>query len=152
MSRCRLVDITWLVELDVLCLWSSNVQCLRCSWFVQCLVLSNVQCLVLDVLSTRNELYYIRGDFNINTAQNQTSGISKKFLYTLISYGAIPLITKASRVKDRSSTIIDHIITNDTKHRIKPGVFETCNVSDHYPIFCQIDKPALKRTSLLLSW
>ena len=91
---------------------------------------------VLDVLLTRNELYYILGDFNINTAQNQTSGISKKFLYMFISNGAIPLITKAARVTDRSSTVIDHIITNNTKHRIKPGVLEICNVSDHYPIFC----------------
>ena len=66
-----------------------------------------------------------------------------KFLHTLISNGAIPLITKATRVTDRSSTIIDHIIINDTKHRIKPGVLEICNVSDHYPIFCQTDKPTL---------
>ena len=97
---------------------------------------------VLNVLSTKNDLYML-GDFNINTAQNQTLGISKKFLYTLISNGAIPLITEATRVTDRSSTIIDHIITNDTKHRIKPGVLEICNVSDRYPIFCQIDKPTL---------
>ena len=62
---------------------------------------------VLDVLSTRNELDYILGDFKTNTAQNQTLGISKKFLYTLISKGAISLITKAIRVTDRSTTIID---------------------------------------------
>ena len=81
---------------------------------------------VLDVLSTRNELHYILGDFNINVAQNQTSGIFNNFLYTLISNGAIPLITKATRITDRSSTIIGHIITIDTKHRITPEVLEIC--------------------------
>ena len=56
---------------------------------------------VSDVLPTGNELYYILRDFNINITQNQASGISKKFLHTLISNGAIPLNTKATRVTDR---------------------------------------------------
>ena len=73
---------------------------------------------VLDVFTTEGKLYYILGDFNINTALNQTSAVSKKFLSTLISNGAIPLITKATRVSDHSSTIIDHIITNDIKNNI----------------------------------
>ena len=60
---------------------------------------------------------------------------------TLISNGAIPLITKATRILDHSSTIIDHIITNDIKNNIQPGVIESCYLSDHYPIFCQIGKP-----------
>ena len=60
---------------------------------------------------------------------------------TLISNGAIPLITKATRISDHSSTIIDHIITNDIKNNIQPGVIESCYLSDHYPIFCQIGKP-----------
>ena len=60
---------------------------------------------------------------------------------TLISNGAIPLITKATRVSDHSSTIIDHIITNDIKNNIQPGVIESCYLSGHYPIFCKIGKP-----------
>ena len=95
----------------------------------------------LDVFTTEGKLYYILGDFNINTALNQTSAVSKKFLSTLINNGAIPLITKATRVSDHSSTIIDHIITNDIKNNNQPGVIESCYLSDHYPIFCKIGKP-----------
>ena len=56
----------------------------------------------------------------------------------LISYGAFPLITKQTRETENSSSIINHIISNDIKHPILPGIFETCNVCDHYPIFCKI--------------
>ena len=61
-----------------------------------------------------------------------------RYLNMLISYGAFPLITKPTRVTKNSSSIIDHIISNDIKHYILPGIFETCNVCDHYPIFCKI--------------
>ena len=61
-----------------------------------------------------------------------------RYLNMLISYGAFPLITKPTRVTKNSSSIIDHIISNDIKHPILPGIFETCNVCDHYPIFCKI--------------
>ena len=56
----------------------------------------------------------------------------------LISYGTFPLIAKPTRVTQNSSSIIDHIISNDIKHPILPGIFQTCNVCDHYPIFCKI--------------
>ena len=46
-----------------------------------------------------------------------------RYLNVLISYGAFPLITKATRVTKNSSSIIDHIISNDIKHPILPGNF-----------------------------
>ena len=37
-------------------------------------------------------------------------------------------------------TIIDHVITDVTNHEIPPlpAVIETFDVSDHYPVFCQV--------------
>ena len=61
-----------------------------------------------------------------------------RYLNMSISYGAFPLITKPTKVIENSSSIIDHIISNDIKHPILHGIFETCNVCDHYPIFCKI--------------
>ena len=48
------------------------------------------------------------------------------------------MITTPIRVTDTFATIIDHIITNDTKHPILPGILYS-DISDHYPIFCQTD-------------
>ena len=57
----------------------------------------------------------------------------------IVSNGTIPIITKPTRVTPESSTIIDHIITNDSNHQIKSFIFEV-DVTDHYPILCQKDK------------
>ena len=38
---------------------------------------------------------------------------------SVLSHGAIPLITKPTRISNNSSTIIDHIITNDSKHELQ---------------------------------
>ena len=55
----------------------------------------------------------------------------------LASYGYFPLITLPTRVNDVSSILIDHLITNDHKNSIFPGIIKT-DLTDHYPIFCSI--------------
>ena len=56
----------------------------------------------------------------------------------LASNGYFPLITLPTRVNDVSSTLIDHLITNDHKNSIFPGIIKT-DLTDHYPIFCSIN-------------
>ena len=77
----------------------------------------------LDSLNKDSECYYILGDFNINLEIEKNIPISMRYLIMLISYGAFPLITKPTRVTENSSSIIDHIISNDIKHPILPGIF-----------------------------
>ena len=67
------------------------------------------------------------------------------FINALLSCGAFPFITKPTRVTDTTATIIDHIITNVTNHKILPGVIETSEVSDQYPIFCQVQNITLPK-------
>ena len=54
----------------------------------------------------------------------------------LLSYGAIPVITKPTRVTDTIYTIFDHVITNVVVHDVIPGVIDSCEISDHYATFC----------------
>ena len=54
-------------------------------------------------------------------------------------------ITKSTRVTDTTATIVDHIIANVKNHEILPGVIETSEVSDHYPVFCQVHNTTLPR-------
>ena len=58
----------------------------------------------------------------------------------LTSNGASCVITKPTRVTPNSSSLIDHILTNDMNNTIHPGVIQTDLLSDHYPVFCVLSK------------
>ena len=65
----------------------------------------------------------------------------------LLSCGTFPLITKPTKITDNSAIIIDHIITNDYEHCVIPGIVKTIEISDLYPILCQIDAIRSSRKS-----
>ena len=64
----------------------------------------------------------------------------------LASNNLFPLISLPTRVTERSSTIIDHVVTNDHEHSILPGIIRT-DITDHYPIFCSIELSTLSKKS-----
>jgi len=66
------------------------------------------------------------------------------------SNGAFHLITKPTKVTDNSSTVIDHIITNDVVHKLHPSVILS-DLTDHYPIMCIIDLSINLRQLILLT-
>ena len=97
-------------------------------------------CACLSDLINRKSTFYVLGDININISDVDRPPIANRYINMLFSCGALPLITKPTRVTESSATIIDHVITNDSKHNLKPGIFQTNEVSDHFIIFCQINK------------
>ena len=64
------------------------------------------------------------------------------YINSILSHGAISLITKPTRISNNLSTIIDHIITNDSKHELQSFIVKS-DLTDHYPIFCVINKISL---------
>ena len=59
----------------------------------------------------------------------------------LLELSFMPLITKATRITNYTSTLIDHIYTNGTEKIITAGIC-LAYISDHLPIFCSIaNKP-----------
>ena len=56
------------------------------------------------------------------------------YINSILSHGTIPLITKPKRLSNNSSTIIDHIITNDLKHELESFIVKS-DLTEHYPIF-----------------
>ena len=56
------------------------------------------------------------------------------YINSILSHGAIPLIIKPTRISNNSSTIIDHIITNDSKHQLQSFIVKS-DLTDHNPIF-----------------
>ena len=93
----------------------------------------------LKELNNSNSNFYIFGDLNTNTSIIERTPVAKRFLNMLLSCDVLPLITKPTRESDSSATIIDHILTNDYQHSIIPGIVETNEISDHYPILCQVN-------------
>ena len=75
---------------------------------------------------------------NIDISAKARTPSSTHYINSLISCGSVPIITIPTRVTDTSSTVIDHVITNDTSHCIRPGVIQNANISDHYSIFCEV--------------
>ena len=76
----------------------------------------------------------------MNIDKHRRTPQTLKYLDTLLSYCAYPIITLPTRVTDHSSTIIDHIIINYTLHKITSVILPTYSISDHFPIFCNIKK------------
>ena len=66
---------------------------------------------LVDANNKGKELYVL-GDININLLNCNTENKTSGFLHMLLDTGFIPLITKATRITDHTSTLIDHIYTN----------------------------------------
>ena len=74
----------------------------------------------------KNTKVYLVGDFNIDIASTSSApNFATDFINLLASNGYFPLVTLPTRVTETSSTVIDHIITNDHKHSIIPGIIKS---------------------------
>ena len=94
----------------------------------------------LEKLGNEKKTFYILGDMNININKtNQNYPQADRYMQAITSNGAFSLITKPTRVTDKTATVIDHIITNDSAHSILPRVVLSA-ITDHYPIMCKISK------------
>ena len=110
----------------------------------------------IDALNTilkkvKSNKVFIVGDFNLNIKSlpdlRFTDRHASEYLGMLISNGYYPLINVPTRVTDSSSTIIDHVITNNHTHSISSGVIKSkTDLTDHFPIFCTISNVTLKRS------
>ena len=89
---------------------------------------------------------YILGDINLNLNSTNLSSSPSDYLRMLQSHAYFSLITKPTRVTVSSQTVIDHILTNDCRSLITPGVF-SYKISDHSPIFVSITHSNLNKTN-----
>ena len=93
----------------------------------------------MNKITMRKDVLYLLGDLNIDISPTKVTPGSSTYIDSLNSFGSVPIVTITTRVTDTTSTIIDHIITNDTSRVIKPGVIRHDNkLSDHSIIFCSI--------------
>ena len=91
----------------------------------------------LDTLTKQNSEIYMLGDMNIDFLKYNSDKFTSDYLDMLLSSGILPIITKATRLTDHSSTLIDHIYTNSPQKVLTSGIC-LADISDHLPIFCTI--------------
>ena len=95
----------------------------------------------LAQLLTSNIKLCLLDDLNIEISHINRTSTASNYLNMIESYGRLPLITKPTRVTEATSTILDHILTNDVHHCIFPGIIQH-DLSNHYPIFCTVFDPS----------
>jgi exonuclease III len=94
---------------------------------------------LISILSlVGNKKVYILGDINIDILKFETHKQTTDYVNSIFSLGCLQIITKPTRCNHHSSTLIDHIITNEISRKYVTGVL-LCAVSDHFPTFCFLD-------------
>lgn len=91
----------------------------------------------------------IMGDFNIDLLTTVSSQLSLRYTVDMFSGGFIPLILRPTRVSCTSSTLIDHIWSNDASAALTSGIILS-DISDHYPVFASFECNAFTTTENFL--
>ena len=87
----------------------------------------------LTILNKQKLTYYISGDTNIDLLQNKTNNNIKNYSDMLFSMGCLPLVKFPTRISNSSSTLIDHIYTNNILHKNTTYILIN-DLSDHLPV------------------
>ena len=91
----------------------------------------------LESLNSKGKEVMILGDVNIDFLKYNKDAQTSAYLDMLFDLGFMRVITKATRVTDHTSSLIDHIYTNAPEKVIKSGIC-LADISDHLPVFCTI--------------
>ena len=86
---------------------------------------------LMDRVNDENKNILILGDFNIDLKHKQIQWISVTSLFNLKQ-----LVNQPTRVTDKTSTMIDHIYTNNANMTSNIKIVDS-GISDHKPIFCK---------------
>ena len=94
-----------------------------------------------------NELL-VTGDMNLDLLKYQNHSSTSDYLDLMMTHSLLPVITRPTRIKHSSASLIDHIFYKSAV--IQTGVLTSeiagqHGFTDHYPVFCIIKKGNEKR-------
>ena len=90
--------------------------------------------LILKLKIESKTLFFL-GDFNINLLDINNHLLSAEFIETMYSSTLFPFISKPTRVRGATATLIDNIFCNDLANKYYNGILFT-DITDHFPVFC----------------
>ena len=88
----------------------------------------------------KNSDLLVCSDFNIDLLNYDRHQPTADYVDFQVGLGLLPLITKPTRKYQTSATLIDHIFATTTDHKIKSGVLEDSDLSDHFGTFYLEDR------------
>ena len=93
-------------------------------------------CDIMKMITKEKKTCYLVGDLNIDLQKHEEHRPTYDFVDILYANNMFPLVVKPTRVTNKSTTLIDHILTNnfDVCSRDKQGILMS-SISDHYAIF-----------------
>ena len=99
-------------------------------------VFNERMCDILNVVTKEKKICYLVDNLNIDLLKHEEHRPTSDFVDILYANNMFPLIVKPARVTDKSATLIDHIMTNnsDIYSRHKQGILMS-SISDHYALF-----------------
>ena len=100
----------------------------------------------LDLLETwflaydkRSTNLIITGDLNLDLLKYQSHRITAEYLDLMISHNLLPVITRPTRIKHTSATLIDHIFLQTEgldSFILTTELAGSHGYTDHYPVMC----------------
>ncbi len=90
----------------------------------------------------KSRICYILGDMNYNLINHDKHEATRNYYNILTSSSFKPLITKPTRITEHSTTLIDHIWTNDLRNTSlhKSHILIT-DITDHFPCITLLTSP-----------
>jgi hypothetical protein len=95
-------------------------------------------------LNSSNKIVYVFLDSNINLLDIGNNNFAVTYFDIISNNGLLLVNFKASRMRNNSNTLIDHVLTNDKSPLVKSGSIID-DISDHLITFCQ---PVYKKMAL----
>jgi exonuclease III len=91
----------------------------------------------LNYLENLNEPVCILGDFNINLLNlNDVASHSSTVNESLLYAGFLQVISRATRVRPPSFSLIDYVCLRDLLPNLTHSLIIDTDISDHYPVLC----------------
>ena len=68
---------------------------------------------LIRVITYKNKIFILTGDFNLNLLKHVKSPGVSKFLENFLSHNFLPQITLPTRITEKTATLIDNILINN---------------------------------------
>ena len=110
----------------------------------------------LKLLDKRTNEIVVTGDLNLDLLKYENHLPTAEYLDLMIAHKLLPRISRPSRIKKQSATLIDHIFTRDNDRTILSGILSaeiagSHGYTDHFPVFSIIKiKPKAKEKTKLI--
>ena len=105
---------------------------------------------LLKVIDKRRNEIVIAGDMNLDLLKYETHLPTANYLDLIIDHRLLPRIVRPTRIKKKSATLIDHIMTKDSDISLASGIIDTeiagnSGYTDHFPTFTVLKAKATKK-------